>query len=330
MGDPSEPDRPVGFVTSRRHPGGTEDDRLVLDRLVARGVDARPVVWDDPTVRWGDLGLAVLRSTWDYHLRYREFLDWLAQVERATVVLNPPDLVRWNAHKGYLTELADGGIDVVPTVVVPPGETTGLRRIVESEGWDRVVLKPAVSASGRGLLVLGREDLDRAEPAFRSLVASEGALVQPFQAQVRALGERSLVFVDGAFSHAVAYPTVLESPDRSPRPWRPGPDDLARGDALLGRWRPRPLYARIDLLPSDDGRWRLGELELIEPELFFGTDPSAVDRFAGAILERREGAAGPRAREGRPTNRSRPPRGPPRAPSRPARRSTRGPGRRPT
>jgi hypothetical protein len=47
------------------------------------------------------------------------------------------------------------------------------------------------------------------------------------------------------------------------------------------------LYARVDGVVVE-GVFRLTELELIEPCLFFGGDGEAVGRFRDAILSRRE------------------------------------------
>ncbi|MEO6886661.1 MAG: hypothetical protein ABI232_10310, partial [Jatrophihabitantaceae bacterium] len=45
------------------------------------------------------------------------------------------------------------------------------------------------------------------------------------------------------------------------------------------------LYARVDLLPGDDGPV-LVELELAEPSLFLGYADGAVERFAAVIAGR--------------------------------------------
>jgi hypothetical protein len=46
------------------------------------------------------------------------------------------------------------------------------------------------------------------------------------------------------------------------------------------------LYARVDLVPGEDGRPVLMELELTEPQLYFGNAPGAADRMAAAIEAR--------------------------------------------
>jgi len=46
------------------------------------------------------------------------------------------------------------------------------------------------------------------------------------------------------------------------------------------------LYARVDLVPGEDGNPVLMELELTEPQLYLGYDPDAADRMAAAISDR--------------------------------------------
>ena len=43
------------------------------------------------------------------------------------------------------------------------------------------------------------------------------------------------------------------------------------------------LYARVDLVPADDGSWQVGELEATEPLLYLDRDPDAAKRLAEAI-----------------------------------------------
>ena len=44
------------------------------------------------------------------------------------------------------------------------------------------------------------------------------------------------------------------------------------------------LYGRIDIVPDEDGRLRVMELELVEPSLFFRQYPPALARFVAAIV----------------------------------------------
>jgi hypothetical protein len=47
-----------------------------------------------------------------------------------------------------------------------------------------------------------------------------------------------------------------------------------------------PLYARVDLVPGDDGTPRVLEVELTEPSLNLPVAPGAAQRLAAAITAR--------------------------------------------
>ncbi|HKE00748.1 MAG TPA: hypothetical protein VKE69_07055, partial [Planctomycetota bacterium] len=90
--------RRVALATSADLPDLAEDDRGLLDELRARGAEADPTVWSEPSVEWSAYDAVVVRSCWDYHLRLDEFVGWIDRVERDGVrLLNPPELLRWNA-----------------------------------------------------------------------------------------------------------------------------------------------------------------------------------------------------------------------------------------
>src|SRR5205823_6568423 len=100
----------IALATCSALPQLDDDERLIIPALAARGVAAEPRVWDDPSVEWDAYPLVVVRSTWDYADRRREFLEWCARVPR---VLNSVAVVTWNTDKVYLRELAAAGIPVV-------------------------------------------------------------------------------------------------------------------------------------------------------------------------------------------------------------------------
>jgi len=69
--------RNVALVTHAGFPDLAEDERPMIAALSQLGIRARPAVWTDPEVDWGGFDAAIVRSTWDYHLRRDEFLDWI-------------------------------------------------------------------------------------------------------------------------------------------------------------------------------------------------------------------------------------------------------------
>lgn len=302
----------VAVATHRSAPAATDDDALALSRLATRYpviVEARP--WDADS-GWQRYGAILVRSTWDYHTRLDEFLEWAAGVEASgTLLLNPAASISWNADKGYLRELEEAGVTVVPTEWVPRGSPLTLLDVLRERGWEDVVVKPTVSATAYRTRRVSIEDARKDPEILGEILRDAGALVQPFLPQIRSDGEWSFVYFDDGggslrFSHA-----VVKRPE--PGDFRvqaqfggtaeevtPTADLLRRVDAVAAtvcRLAPGPLlYARVDGLESDGryapaGSFLLMEVELIEPVLFMAETDRGADRFAEAIA-RKIGAPG--------------------------------------
>ena len=111
----------LALATCAALPDGDPDDAALMEAFRAKGVDARWAVWDDPQLDWSAFDGVLLRSTWDYSRRRAAFLTWARAAPR---LINPPEPVRWNTDKRYLSELAAAGLAVVPTTSSPPGSSS--------------------------------------------------------------------------------------------------------------------------------------------------------------------------------------------------------------
>lgn len=279
----------VALVTCARIPDLTPDDRLLADALRAHGATAVPAVWDAP-VDWRSFDRIVLRSPWDYHLRVPEFDAWLsARASEGASILNPPALVRWNLHKSYLAELARAGVPVIETAAVPRGSTASLAALMDAREWPDVVVKPAVSASAHRTFRVARAEAAAYEADLAAILGDADALVQPLAPEILSAGEWSIVFLGGAFSHAVLKRgaagefRVQEEYGGVARTLDPGDDLRSQAAAVLAAAPGPSAYARVDGIVRDE-RFVLMELELIEPVLYLARDPSAPRRLAEAVL----------------------------------------------
>ena len=268
------------------------DDQTLVPALEAIGVETTVVIWSDSSVEWRSFDAVILRSCWDYHLRIDEFRSWLARLETAGVAtFNSPSLIRWNADKRYLLDLARRGVATIPTMVVSGGAANDVARVAAAEGWPRVVIKPAVSASGYETYALDAP-LDPGASAIAGRVASLGdTLVQPFAPEVPRDGEYSFTFLDGEFSHATikrAAPTefrVQTEHGGSVGTIEPPLSLVTQAAAVLRALPEVPLYARVDGIARESA-FLLMELELIEPNLFLEFGSGAAERLARAIERR--------------------------------------------
>ncbi|MEU0967032.1 hypothetical protein ABZ357_16980 [Streptomyces sp. NPDC005917] len=270
-------------------PSKDQDLPVLLRALTAAGADAVARPWDDPDVEWGGFDLVVIRSTWDYSWRAAEFVAWVERVGKATRIANPAAVVRWNADKRYLGDLAAAGVPVVPTRYLAPGDP------VELPSDRDFVVKPTFGAGAR---FAARYTPDEQETAVRHLARmhDEGltAMVQPYVSGIDVSGERALQFFGGRLLHASRKRAVLTRgtaydadkvahPDLEP--WTPAAAELAVAERALAAVPDAPelLYARVDLVDGADGQPRVMELELVEPNLFLFRHPGSVDAVAEAI-----------------------------------------------
>jgi len=281
----------IALATCAALPELDPDEQLLLEPLRALGVDAQPAVWDDPRIEWAAFDLVVIRSTWDYVPRRAEFLAWTNRVPR---IVNPAAVVAWNTDKTYLRDLAAAGVPVVPTDWLEPGQTVAL----PAEG--RYVLKPAVGAGSvdAGLFDLAREGDAALAHAERLLAGGQMVMVQPYLERIEEEGEAALIFVGGEFSHTITKGAMLTDTRKvvadlyteeviTPRVTSDAEMAAARAAlAAIPDGAGDIAYARVDLVPADDGNPVLIELELTEPSLFLGKVPGSAERFARHLVER--------------------------------------------
>jgi glutathione synthase/RimK-type ligase-like ATP-grasp enzyme len=263
------------------------DDDLLLEALRARGAEAVSVAWDEGGVDWSGFDLCLVRSTWDYHEKYAEFLAWTRRVEAATALRNPADLVAWNSDKTYLRELAEQGVRTVPTVWVGRGEDADLEAILAERKWDEAVVKPVVDLGAKNLQRVRRGE---GSNALENVLQRHDAMVQPFLPSLEDEGETSLIYIAGELSHAVRK-CPAQGDFRVQSIWGgtaisadPDPRQLQLAKKALAFLDETPIYARVDLVIGLDDRFCLIELELIEPNLYLSTDSNAAERLADAVL----------------------------------------------
>jgi glutathione synthase/RimK-type ligase-like ATP-grasp enzyme len=280
----------IGFATSQAFANLTNDDRLAVAELAKRDVEVVPFVWDAPSDALSAVDAVVLRSCWDYHEKTVAFARFLEKTSASTVPLfNSPRIASWNLDKQYLFDLERRGARIPKTVWINRGSTGTLDEVIAQNGLDEVVVKPAVGMLG---IDTWRASPGKKQEPFAALVRERAVLVQEFLPDVLTLGEISLVFLGGRFSHAVQKTParggeefrIHEEHGGTRRAIQPSASWLAQAAAILDLVGEPLLYARVDAIPVND-TLVLMELELIDPALFLAYDPIAPGRFADAVVD---------------------------------------------
>lgn len=253
--------------------------------LEAVGCTVEPIAWTIAS-DLSSFDLILPLVAWGYH---EDYARWLALLDRAEQdrwrMINPPALLRWNGDKAYLAELADKGVSTVPTLAVEACCDADLEEARRDFGSDWLVIKPPVSASAAGTHRLGPSD-DLPDDSRRRPM-----IIQPLLEEISRTGEFSLMLFDGVYSHAVVkrpksgdfrvqeYHGGVTLPCASPPA---GSIELAV--AALAAAPASATYARVDIVPDDQGTLRIMELELIEPSLFLEHSHDGGAAFTRAIL----------------------------------------------
>ena len=274
----------IALITCRVLPEPDFDEELLLGSLRKGGHTVDLLPWDDPGASAAGYDLCVLRSCWNYYEEPEKFLDWIARVSRAAPLANRAETIRWNIHKQYLGDLRSDGLPVVPTVWFARGESVDLRGEMDRLGWRDVVIKPAVSAGSFETRRFRYDEVDEGESFLGPLLCGRDMMVQLYMPAVEWGGEKALVWIDGAFTHAVRKdPRFTGGEEKVSEAMPPSDDELAIARQAVSLVKGDLLYARIDLMSDERGNLLVSELELMEPSLFLLQYPPALERLSAAI-----------------------------------------------
>lgn len=267
-----------------------KEDNLVQRALEARGLKVARVDWASSNFDWSSTKYVLFRSTWDYFHRFKEFSVWLTNTSKVTQFINSLDTIRWNMDKHYMADLDEKGVNIPPTIFIEKGESTTLMELHQQNDWNETILKPAISGGARHTYKLTPDILAKYEDIFQKLIKHETMLLQPFQHNIATLGEVSLMVMGGQYTHGVlkvAQPGDFRVQDEfggTVHNYEPNKAEIKFAEKAVAACPTLPYYARVDIFTDNNGQIALGELELIEPELWFREKPEAAETLAEAIV----------------------------------------------
>lgn len=276
----------VGLVTCKKLPEPDPDAAPLEGALRRRGHVPVMLAWDDPSCgqdRLNAFGLdvIVIRSSWNYFTAPHDFTAWIESAHKCAPVINTSEVVKWNIHKGYLLQLAAAGVATVPTTLIQASDGGAVNAAIASFG--DVVIKPAISAGSFGAKRFAASESLPARNHASAILTHGDVLIQPFVEGFEHPGERSLVWIDGQWTHAVRKKPRFDGETESVAAGEPPNEtELAIANAALQVVPHKLYYARADMVETEIGPV-LSELELMEPSLFFDHSESALTRFIAMV-----------------------------------------------
>lgn len=276
---------------SRRYDAFEHDYQIAAlrDGLAGRA-EVTDIDWRAPFDELAKFDLALIGTAWDYTAAKDEFLERLEALEAAGVVVcNSSAVVRWNADKRYLVDLAERGAVTIPTLWPATPTEADLGAAFDHFGCNKLVVKRQVGSGAEGQDCFTRDD-----PALAGWAMDRPGMIQPFLSSIQGEGEISFIFVDGALSHALtkqAQPgeyRIQSSFGGIETAIETSHADRAAAEGIMAAlpFAAPPLYARIDMVRLEDGRLAVMEAELIEPYLYPLQGPNFGAKLAEAIMRR--------------------------------------------
>ena len=265
------------------------EDRLVQKALEEKGLSVKRMDWATPNFDWSQAKTVLFRTTWDYFNRFELFSKWLEEVSTQTTLINSHHLIHWNMDKMYLKDLKNKGVNIPDTIFIEKGVDTTLAALHKGNNWQETVLKPTFSGAARHTYKLNDSSIAAHEAVFKELIAKEHMMLQVFQHNIVEKGEISMILIDGKFTHAVLKKAkkgdfrVQDDFGGSVEVYIPTEKEILFAEKALMACPEKPIYARVDLFYDNNNELAVGELELIEPELWFRNNHNAANNLADTI-----------------------------------------------
>lgn len=281
----------IGLVTCKEIETLLEADQDLITLFIHKNHDAMAVVWNDANVDWPSFDLLIIRSTWDYYLHFEAFEKWLSLIKSLKITLcNSVEIISANSHKFYLKNLQKNGVPIIPTVFVDKTDHLDLS-FIHKYDWTTAIIKPAISAGSYMTQKFTKKDIPAIDENYKNIANTCDLLVQKFMPEIQQVGEVSLIFFGGVFSHAVKkmpqagdFRVQVQFGGQYAR-FTPKLSTLKMSEDILNAYAVTPIYARIDGIETAN-QFYLMEVELIEPDLYFNIVPEAKERFVDCILEK--------------------------------------------
>jgi glutathione synthase/RimK-type ligase-like ATP-grasp enzyme len=281
----------IALVTCEMFPRLIEEEKYIVDLFPEHGIQAEPVIWDDPSADWTRFDLIIIRNTWDYFNKFEEFQIWLNYLESINApVMNPIHIIKENMHKLYMKTLEEQGILIVPTYFADKNTSLSIKSIIKDNEWEKFIIKPAVSGGAKDTYLFSREEALNAQETFDRLIGKKDMLIQKYMNSIES-GEWSMMFFNNVYSHSVFKAPapkdfrVQENHGGSIKAEEAPAYIIEQAKALIRKQGENLLYARVDGV-EEDGKFYLMELELIEPQLFLKNNIKAQKMFVEAVVKR--------------------------------------------
>ena len=265
------------------------EDNILLKELEKCNLKVIKKDWSDNKFDWKQTRYAIFRTTWDYFDKFDTFIKWFEKTKRETLFINSEEIILWNLNKSYLQELSKKGINIAKTIFVEEKQKITLEDLFKKNQFNEAIIKPSVSGAARDTFKITKKNHKKFENNFQKLIKKESFLFQEFLKDIQIFGEISIILIDGEYTHAVRKIAkkgdfrVQDDHGGTVEVYNPVKEEIEFAKLCVSKCPSQPIYARVDLIYDNKKNISLGELELIEPELWFRNNAKSAKLLAKKI-----------------------------------------------
>ena len=155
--------------------------------------------------------------------------------------------------------------------------------------FSEAIIKPTISGAARETYKISKNNFYKYEKKFFDLKSKEDLIFQEFLSNIISKGEISLIFIGENYTHAVKKIAkegdfrVQDDYGGSVEVYNASKEEILFAQNCLAKCPTLPIYSRVDIVYDNKNEISLGEMELIEPELWFRNNKVAAKLLANEI-----------------------------------------------
>ena len=266
------------------------DDMLLNQALSNYQLIVNIVAWDDDSYDFKQAKLVIIRACWDYDKRADDFFLKLEEIAKSCLLINDLKTISAYKNKYYLQSLKAKGVPIVPTEYATNFDE--VFTAIKNLSSKKIVIKPAMSASGRDTYLLSSSDRKSIIKVSGVILRSNKDLVlQSYISSIETEGEKSTVVIDGAIVYSIQKTPaagnflVHEHHGGVYKEAQVTTKEQGFIHKLINTFEVPPVYMRVDYLRDKSGKSILLEVELIEPNLYLSRSEQVLQALTTKIMD---------------------------------------------
>lgn len=271
--------RKIAVVSSNKWINIVKEDILLKIELNNKLIDVDIISWQDKSIDYSKYDALIIRSIWGYQDYIEEFISWLNMLKNNNIkVFNNVDILLSNLNKYEQFKILDNNnLRHIDTFFIKKENINVINSIYKE--YKDIVLKPIISGSGNNTYIISDNikknniEIKDVKEKFDKVLnkVNNYIMVQPFVKEINN-GELSVVVINNEISHAaIRYTSVFNNVNQiriiNVNEIDKKVLDIVKKCQNIKEYKDA-LYMRVDLVKIDND-YKIMELELVEPQLFF-------------------------------------------------------------